>query len=242
MPVTTLVPGPSPVGDTDEELVARAKRGDEFAKNELIRHNAVLLKMKSRAYANAPIPTAAIEGEAMKLLLYAIEQFKPSAGVKFKTFLEQVLKGLYRYTAQNKNVARIPEHQVLQISRFNNVKSILRARKDREATPDELAEELGWSPAQVVKMETVLNRRAIASSGIESLHEVERLKDRMEEVLEFEYFGLSPEEKLVFNYSLGRHGKNKISDVPGIARASGLTTDRVYAVKRDLARRISARI
>ncbi len=133
----------APAGPTDEDLVARAKMGDDLAKNELLRRFAPTLKYKTNTYSRAPIPQAAIEGEAMKLLLQSVEKFSPAMGLKFKTFLEQMLKGLYRYVATNKNIARIPEHQVLQIARFNSVKDILRASKDRDPTPDEIGEAIG---------------------------------------------------------------------------------------------------
>ena len=105
--------------DLDENrLIEAAKRGDAMAKNELIRKYKQTIKIKVAGYSRAPIPTAALEGEAMRLLLHAVNRFDPKKGVQFKTFLEQNLRGLYRYTAKTKNVARIPEHQQLQISLF----------------------------------------------------------------------------------------------------------------------------
>lgn len=232
----------SPQGPSDEDLVQLARRGDLAAKNELLRRFSTTIRIKSAAYSRAPLPLAAIEGEAMRLLLYSVERFDPKLGLKFKTFLEQNLKGLYRYVTANKNIARIPEHQALQVTRYLNAKSMLQASKGREPTNDEVADAIGWPMAHVQKMESSLSRRAIAASGIEALHEMPDLENRMKDVAEFEYFSMLPDEKLVYDYSLGTHGKRALKDVAAIARASGLTTDRVYAIKRDLARRITSRI
>lgn len=244
MPRDIQAPKLSPIDApvADEELVVRAKAGDAAARNDLLRRFSTTLHYKANAYLNAPIPAAAIEGEAMKLLLQAIDKFNPGMGLKFKTLLEQMLKGLYRYVATNKNIARIPEHQVLQISRFNSVKDILRAAKDRDPTPDEIADAIGWSVTQVVKMESSLSRRSIAMSGIEAKHGVEDLPAKISDVVEFEYFSMTPEEKIVYDLSIGAHGKKQMTNVAAIAKAAGTTPDKVYAIKRVLARKIASRI
>lgn len=233
---------PTVTTDPDLELVLKAKKGDNFAKNALVRKYAPMLRIKVNAYSKAPIPYAALEGEAMRLLLYAVERFDPKSGVQFKTFMEHNLKGLYRYSAKHKNMARIPEHKHLQFTRFQNIKSILSTDKGREPTNDEMADALGWAPSQVQKMEQTIGRREIAMSGIESLHEQERLEEKIEDILEFEYFGLTPEEKLVYDYSLGRHGKTRVTRVGDISKKTGISTDRIYKIKQSLAERVSRRL
>lgn len=227
---------------TENDLIERAKDGDRFAKNELIRRYKPMLKIKVAAYSRAPVPIAALEGEAMRLLLLTIDKFDPKKGFKFKTYLEQNLKGLYRYTARTKNIARIPEHKVLQITRYKNAKALIHSQRGREPTTTEMADSLAWSPSQVVSMETSINRRDIAASGIETLHEQARFTERMEDILAFQYFEMSPEEKLVYDYSLGRHGKPRIESVKQVSRRTGLTQDKIYEIKKKLARKITARI
>ena len=224
------------------DLINRVKRGDVLAKNELVRKYMPVIRQRLRVYSRAPIPMGALEGEGIKLLLYAAERFDPKSGAAFRTFLGHNLKGLYRYVNQHKNVARIPEHQVLQITRFGNTKSILQTDKGREPTNEEMADALGWSLPQVRKMEMAVSRRDIAMSGIETLHEMERLDDRMEDLLEFAYFQITPEEKLVYDYSLGRHGKPRLKDAKAIARKTGLSLDKVYEIKREVAQRVQARL
>lgn len=230
------------MGRDENALIKAAKRGDLAARNELLRTYMPVLRQRVKVYSKAPVPEPALVGEAMKLLLYAVERYDPSKGVTFRTFLGHTLQGLYRYVNQYKNVARIPEHQVLQISRFQNTKSILQADKGREPTPGEMADALGWSMPQVERMETVLSRRDIAMSGIETLHEMEVVDKRLEDLLEFTYFRLPPEEKLVYDYSLGRHGKPRLADVKEIARRTGLTSGKVYEIKARLARQVQSRL
>lgn len=241
-PASISAQGPT-TGPSDEQLAVLAKGGDFAARNELIRRFNTTIRMKARGYARAPIPEAALEGEAMRLLLYAADRFDPKAGVKFKTFLETHLRGLYRYTAKHQNVARIPEHQVMEITRYRNVKDILSTNKGREATNGELADALGWSTQQVQKMETSLSRRDIAGSSIEKAHEARRISDRMEDTLEFDYFSrMTPKEKLVYDYSLGKHGKSRLFSVKEISAKTGIPGGEVYAIKSRLAKNIMGRL
>jgi DNA-directed RNA polymerase specialized sigma subunit len=227
--------------DPDLNLILRAKRGDFAARNELLAKYKPNIDMLIRRWSRAPVPTAAIQGEAMKLLLLAADRYDPSSGVLFKTFMETQLRGLYRYVNAHKNVARVPEHRVLQIRRFQNAKSLLEAQKDREPTHDEMADHLGWGLQQVQMMDTALSRGAFALSESEERNFADPINfyGRMGETLEFLYFQMSPDEKLVYDYSLGAHGKPKISSVADISRRTGLSTDKVYAIKRKMAKDVT---
>lgn len=221
----------------DNDLVRQAKGGSVQAYNDLLRNHRDLLDRKAGTFARAAVPQAAVLGHAMKILRSAVDRFDPNQGAKFRTFLENNLR-LTRFVNQYKNVARIPEHRALAVTRFKNAKSILQANRMREPSDVEIAESLGWSTNDVHAMERALSRRDYAASSME-FDQVSRLNDRFNETSEFFYFGLTPEQKLVYDYSLGAHGKKEMSDVPAIARASGLSTDKVYRVKRDLAKRLS---
>jgi DNA-directed RNA polymerase specialized sigma subunit len=227
--------------DPDLQLILRAKRGDFVARNELLRKYRTNIEKLIRRWTRAPVPVAAIQGEAMKLLLLAADKYDPKAGVLFKTFMETQMRGLYRYVTAHKNVARVPEHRALEIRRFQNAKSLLEARKDREPTHDELADHLGWSQQQVTMMDTALSRGALsmAESEQRGFSDPVSYYNRMGETFEFMYFKMTPEEKLVYDYSLGAHGKRKIRSVAEMSRKTGIPTDRIYAIKRKLAQEVT---
>jgi DNA-directed RNA polymerase specialized sigma subunit len=227
--------------DPDLQLILRAKRGDFTARNELLRKYRTNIEKLIRRWTRAPVPVAAIQGEAMKLLLLAADKYDPNAGVLFKTFMETQMRGLYRYVTTHKNVARVPEHRALEIRRFQNAKSLLEARKDREPTHDEMADHLGWSQQQVTMMDTALSRGALsmAESQERGFSDPISYYNRMGETFEFIYFKMTPEEKLVYDYSLGAHGKIKIKSVAEMARKTGIPADRIYAIKRKLAQEVT---
>lgn len=221
----------------DDDLVRRAKAGDTKAFNELLRRHRDLLHRKTTTFAKAAVPSAAVLGHAMKITRSAINRYEPSNKANFRTYLENNLR-LTRFVNKYKNVARIPEHRALAITRFKNAKALLKADRMREPVDTEIAQALGWSVTDVHNMEKALSRRDYAASSME-FDQVSNVTDRFAETAEFFYFGLTPEEKLVYDYSIGAHGKRQLKGVPDIARAAGLSADKVYRIKRDLAKKLS---
>ncbi len=222
---------------SDVPLVAKAKAGDAVAFNELVTQHSDLLAHKANAFRRSPIPVSVLQAHATKLMRDAVDRYDPKSGVRFRTFLESTIR-LNRFAVQNKNVARIPEHRALLVGRFLAAKQMLSAELDREPTAIELGEYLAWSVADVTRMEQAVSRRDLAASAME-FDQVSNVGDRVGETIDFIYYELTPQEQLVFDFSLGRHGKPKIASVAEIARRTGLTTDKVYAVKRDIARRVA---
>lgn len=225
------------LGPSDDQLIRRVRKNDAAAFNLLIDRHGDLLRRKADAFSRAPVPTSVIQAQAIKMLRLSADRFKPSGGAAFRTFLDHNVR-LTRFANATKSVARIPEHRALLIRRYTAAREALRADRDREPTATELAEDLGWSVNDVSEMETAMSRRSLAGSGME-FDQVSGVEDRFAETAEFLYFALSPQEQLVWDYSLGKHGKPRLASVPEIAAKSGLTTDRVYAIKRDIASRLT---
>jgi len=222
--------------DTDDELVLRARRGDALAFNMLLTRHNDLLNHKVDAFRRAPVPATAIYAQAVKIMRHAIDRYQPNSGATFRTYLESNLR-LTRFVNKVKNVATIPEHRALLIGRYRTAKSMLTMERDRPPTATELAQYLGWSLTDVEKMEVVLSRKELSSSAME-FDQVGNFSGRFEDSVEMLYFSLTPEEQTVMDYSLGKHGKPKLENVAQISRAANMTPDKVYALKRSLAKKL----
>lgn len=226
--------------ETDIGLARRAKAGDKEALNRLIRNHKDLIEMKARAFRNAPVPLAAIEGEGMRLLAVSVTKFDPDKGIAFRTFLDNYLRGLYRYVNGNKRVDRAPEHRHLRFHRFEAVKGLLRIQNDRNPSVSELSDSLGWSPQDVRQMEQMQTQRSLAGSGLDNVQARNQAHSRYQESAELAYAGWTNKQKEVYDYSLGAHGKPLLKSVPEIARATRLTSDKVYKIKRTLAQEMGS--
>lgn len=222
---------------SDLDLVKKAKTGDIAALNELIDRHSDLISKKVGAFAFAPVPSSVIKAQAIKLLKNAVDRYSASEGANFRTFLDTNLR-LTRFVNDHKTVARIPEHRSLMIGRYIAAKNMLFADKSREPTAEELAHEMRISIVDVVKLEQIVNTKTLASSAM-TFDQVGNLSNRFTNAGEFMYFGLTPQEQLVYDYSLGAHGKPALKSVTDIAKKVGITTDKVYQIKRDLGEKIA---
>lgn len=221
---------------SDDDLVLRAKRGDTAALNELIERHNDLLQRKAGVFARAPIPNSVVHAQAIKLMRIAVDRYQPGQ-VRFRTFLESTVR-LNRFVTSNKGAARIPEHRALLIRRYLATKEVLRSEKDREPSNTEVAEALRWSVTDVDRLERAVNRRELAASSMQ-FDQISSQTDRFKETAEFLYFGLSAEEQLVFDYSLGAHGKPRIRSVKEMSAKTGISTDKIYEIKRRIARKLA---
>lgn len=227
---------------TDDALALKAKT-DPAARDEVLRRFRPLIQAKSSAFAGTAVPAPAMHGEGARLTLLAIDRFDPKAGATFKTYLHTTLQGLSRYNARYRNPARIPDNRVLRIQKYKDVQSMLRAQTGREPDVNELADALKWSPYEVATMQGSMYR-ALSSSGSteQDFDFASRHSHKLDNRIELLYFELDPEEKLVVDFSLGMHGRPATSSVETMARQTGLTTDKIYAIKRKLAKRIQEEI
>lgn len=222
---------------SDLDLVNKAKRGDSQALNELIDRHSDLINKKVGGFAFAPVPSSVIHAQALKLLKTAVDKYSPSEGANFRTYLESNLR-LTRFVNDHKTIARIPEHRSLMIGRYVAAKNMLFADKSREPTAEELAHELKISITDAAKLEEIVNAKTLSSSAM-TFDQVSNVSNRFTNAGEFMYFGLTPQEQLVYDYSLGAHGKPALKSVTDIAKKVGITTDKVYQIKRDLGEKIA---
>jgi len=222
----------------DDELVLKARRGDPIAFNELINRHSDLMTKKVSAYSAAPVPGSAIYAHAIKLMKVAVEKYTPGSAANFRTYLETNLRGLSRFVNDHKSIARIPEHRSLLVGRYQAAKQVLLADKGREPTPEEIAHEMRISITDAVKLEQITKSKALSASSM-TYDQVGHVENRFTNAGEFMYFGLTPQEQLVYDYSLGAHGKPALTSVPEIAKRVGISVDQVYRIKRELGEKIA---
>ena len=227
---------------TDEALVAKYQQGDTKALNELIDRHKDLIKYKVQGFRSVPVPIPAVYGEGLKILSVAARQFNPEANVKFRTFLDSNLRGLNRYTHKHKNVLHFPENKMLKITKFKEVSDLLSQQYGRPPSDWQLADALGWAIPEVKETRRKLSQRELAASQLENVvgrkQEDDSIIARHNETAEFLYYSLTPEQKMVFDYALGRHGKPKLKTDAMIATRTGLSPSKVNRIRKDLAKKI----
>lgn len=197
--------------ENDDIALWKKWKSDKTDKNlsVLFKRLDPLIQSNVNRYSAAPIPRSALEAEAKKWTLKAFEGFNPTMGVKLSTHVTNYLRKLYRYTVQHQNIGRIPEHRALQINSFKVANTQLHDKLGRPATTTELADHLSWPIKHVREMESSLRQDIAASTGMGE-EGTEKHSPEME-VIQMGYYSLNPEEQIIFDYTLGSHGKPKLS-------------------------------
>lgn len=190
-----------------------------------------LIQSNVNKYSAAPIPRSALEAEARKWSLKAFEGFNPNMGVKLSTHVSNYLRKLYRYTVQHQNIGRIPEHRALQINSFKVGLTQLHDKLGRVPTNTELSDHLAWPIKHVNEMTNSLRQDIAASTGMGE-EGTEKHSPEME-VIQLGYHSLTPEEQVVFDYTLGMHGKIKLA--PGeIATKMKMSNSKISKLRNSI--------
>lgn len=135
------------------ELAAKIKKGNQRAKDEMVRCNLRLVVKIARDYANLGLPLLDLISEGNIGLMKAVERFDPAKGGKLSTYASWWIKqSIKRALANQSKTIRLPVHLVDKISKMRRVAMQMTEDLGREPTDDELADEIGLSPSKVSQL------------------------------------------------------------------------------------------
>jgi RNA polymerase primary sigma factor len=149
----------SPAQEVD--LAAKIKKGNVAAKDEMIRANLRLVVKIARDYANLGLPLLDLISEGNIGLVKAVERFDPAKGGKLSTYGAWWIKqSIKRALANQGKTIRLPVHLVDKIAKIRRVGAGLSDELGREATDEEIAEEVGMNAAKVTQLKQAAIRPA----------------------------------------------------------------------------------
>jgi RNA polymerase primary sigma factor len=150
--------GRIPLLTADEEikLGRKVQRGDAAARQRMIRANLRLVVAIARDYVNLGLPLLDMVSEGNIGLLKAVERFDPKKGAKFSTYaswwIKQVIK---RALANQTKTIRLPAQMIDKLRRMQRVSAQLSNDLGREATEEEIGEELGIPDEKIVRLRSI---------------------------------------------------------------------------------------
>jgi RNA polymerase primary sigma factor len=163
-----LTPIDSPRGDTfqlylreigqvkllapEEEiaLAERIQRGDQEAREHMIKANLRLVVKIARDYEGLGLPLLDLVSEGNIGLMKAVERFQPAKGARLSTYAAWWIKqSIKRALANQSKTIRLPVHVTQNVAHMTRAAIKLRGTLDREATDQELADELELSPRRI---------------------------------------------------------------------------------------------
>ena len=149
------------------QLAARIKKGDKKAREHMIKANLRLVVKIARDYEGIGLPLLDLISEGNIGLMKAVERFDPEKGGKLSTYGSWWIKqSIKRALANQSKTIRLPVHLVDKISKMRRIGMRLQEELGREATDEELADELGMTAARVRQMRQAAIRPASLDAPI----------------------------------------------------------------------------
>jgi RNA polymerase primary sigma factor len=131
-------------------LAARIQKGDEEAREHMIKANLRLVVKIARDYEGLGLPLLDLINEGNIGLMKGVERFNPAKGAKLSTYAALWIKQAIRRALGNQSkTIRLPVHVVDKMAHIYQAERKLRETLGREATDEEVATDLGLSLRQV---------------------------------------------------------------------------------------------
>jgi RNA polymerase primary sigma factor len=145
----------------ETRLAGRIKRGDQAAREQMIKANLRLVVKIAYDYNNLGLPLLDLISEGNLGLIKAVERFDPGKGGKLSTYASWWIKqSMKRALANQSKTIRLPVHLVDKIAWMRRVVHQYMEKFGREPDNEELAFELKVPVAKIALLKTVSVRPA----------------------------------------------------------------------------------
>jgi RNA polymerase primary sigma factor len=139
--------------EQETALGRRARKGCVHSREKLVATNLRLVVSVAKRFAGRGVPLLDLIQEGNLGLMKAVDRFDPERGYRFSTYATWwIRQAVARGLAAQGRAVRLPVHAGEALHKALSEASRLRQTLGREATPDEIAQGLGISAAQVTRI------------------------------------------------------------------------------------------
>ena len=137
--------------DEEVELAKRIKEGDQIALEKLTKANLRFVVSVAKQYQNQGLSLGDLINEGNLGLITAAQRFDETRGFKFISYaVWWIRQSILQALAEQSRIVRLPLNRVGSLNKISKTFSELEQKYEREPSPEELAEVLQVTTAEVV--------------------------------------------------------------------------------------------
>ncbi len=196
--------------DREEEvrLSKLIRRGDERALDQLVRSNLRFVVHISKKFVGQGVDASDLVNEGNLGLLRAARSFDGSKGVRFASYAAWwIRQSILEALAAQSRIMKVPIRRAMALRRLKRCRVTLRARRGRNPSIEEMAENLSWS-RRMVESTLLLSLPAVSLDAPACPGDVSSLMDYIPDQL-----SPSPEED-TFERALTETLRDQLSTIP----------------------------
>jgi DNA-directed RNA polymerase specialized sigma subunit len=158
-----------------------------------------------------PVPREVLTNQAKILAIKSFDTYQENMGTALATHVINNLAPISRTVYTYQNTARLPENLTLKMHSFQAANEHLASMLGRDATTDELRDELGWTGSEINRIKDYNRKDLVESVGNINDGFFSTEEDADEALLAALYYDMLPNEKRLFELTTGYNGVRKRS-------------------------------
>ncbi|HAA12735.1 MAG TPA: RNA polymerase subunit sigma [Cytophagales bacterium] len=240
--------------DEEVELAKRIREGDQVALEKLTKANLRFVVSVAKQYQNQGLSLGDLINEGNLGLIKAAQRFDETRGFKFISYaVWWIRQSILQALAEQSRIVRLPLNRVGSLNKISKTFSELEQRYEREPSPDELAEVLEVTTAEVVDTMKISGRHVsmdapfvqgeenslldVLENDSEETPDAELMNDSLRREVQRALSTLTQREADVISLYFGLNGEHSMT-LEEIGEKFNLTRERVRQIKEKAIRRL----
>jgi RNA polymerase primary sigma factor len=240
--------------DEEVELAKRIKEGDQIALEKLTKANLRFVVSVAKQYQNQGLSLGDLINEGNLGLIKAAQRFDETRGFKFISYaVWWIRQSILQALAEQSRIVRLPLNRVGSLNKISKTFSELEQKYEREPSPEELAEVLEVSTAEVVDTMKISGRHVsmdapfvqgeenslldVLENDSEETPDSGLMTDSLRREVQRALSTLTQRESDVITLYFGLNGEHAMT-LEEIGEKFNLTRERVRQIKEKAIRRL----
>jgi RNA polymerase primary sigma factor len=240
--------------DEEVELAKRIKEGDQIALEKLTKANLRFVVSVAKQYQNQGLSLGDLINEGNLGLIKAAQRFDETRGFKFISYaVWWIRQSILQALAEQSRIVRLPLNRVGSLNKISKTFSELEQKYEREPSPEELAEVLQVTTAEVVDTMKISGRHVsmdapfvqgeenslldVLENDSEQTPDSGLMNDSLRREVQRALSTLTQREADVITLYFGLNGEHAMT-LEEIGEKFNLTRERVRQIKEKAIRRL----